>query len=205
MTCAAQKVKVYIDFDSCYYNLARVIFGVAPWTVVTNRFNHVISVPHWLEGRFGVKKIAYLAPPVKIKLKVRRPVEVFNIDAIPYGRDTMTEFLAGVLEDVKVFAPDALIVHKDSIVAGIEDFNVGKIKDTVRLPCTIGVGCSEEEAKSDCKAKKTAKKGGHINVITFMLYFVPMIMSYPLRLSILRRKSSENHKDFRHARPASIQ
>lgn len=194
---------VYIDFDSCYYNLARAIYGVVPWTVVTNRFNHIISAPHWLEGHFGVKKIAYLAPPVRVKLKIKRPVEVLNIDAVPRGRDTMTEFLAGVLEDVKLFAPDASIVHKDTIVAEVKHSDIGRVRKAIRMPCTIGIGCSEEEAKNDCKVKKVAKKRNATNVIVFILYSMPMTISY--LLCILRRKPNENRKDFHHARLASIQ
>lgn len=182
-------MKVYIDFDSCYYNIARRVFGIAPWTVITNRFNHIISAPHWLEGHFGVKKIDYLAPAVRVKLKVKRLVEVLNIDAIPDGRNTMTEFLAGVLEDVKVFAPDASVVHKDSIMVEINRLDISKLKKVVRIPCVVGVGSSEEEAKNDCKMKKIAKRRSPINTVTLILYFIPMVVSYLLRLRYFKEET----------------
>lgn len=200
---ATEKTKIYLDFDSCYYNLVRAAYNVAPWTIITNKFNHVISAPHWMEGHFGVKKIAYLAPPVRVKLKTKCFVEVFNIDVVPNGRNVMTGLLASILERVKVFAPDASIVHKDSIVAEVEQSSISMIRRAIAVPCTIGVGCSAEEAKDDCRVKKAAKKKRFANVVTLTFYTVPMIMSYLLYL--LRRKAYENRKDFHHACSSGVQ
>ncbi len=198
-----EKTIAYIDFDSCYYNLARAVYGIAPWTIITNKFNHVISTPHWMEGHFGVEKIAYIAPPTRIRLKARRFVSILNIDAVPRGRDTMTERLNAILEDIKVFAPDSSIMHKDSIVVNVEDTSVDEVMSVVVLPCTVGVGCSVDEAKSDCKMKKAIKRRRFTNIITLILYTTPMVVSY--LLYILRRRYHEDRKDFRYARPNRVQ
>ncbi|MBA7714600.1 hypothetical protein ES703_123626 [subsurface metagenome] len=170
--------KAYIDFDSCYYNLARVIYGVPPWTVITNRFNHIISVPHWLEGHFGVSKITYLASPMKVKLKTKPVVEVFNIDNTPDGRKAMTEYLEGILSKVRTVAPDATIVHKDSITVDVNHDQVEKIKKLIELSCTVGVGDTIEGAKDDCIIKKAAKKKRYINALTLLAYTIPMFISF---------------------------
>lgn len=192
------QVEVYIDFDSCYYNLARAIYHVAPWTIVTNKFNHVISVPHWLEHHFGVKKITYLAPPGMVKLKVKCLVRVFNIDKVLRGRSVMTDALNGVLDEVKMIAPDAHIINKDSIVAEVKHSEVDTIKASISIPCTMGVGFSSEEAKNDCKEKKLVKKSRLSNTATFVLLAVPMVMAYMVNL--IRRTKNENYEDFSHAR-----
>lgn len=174
-------MKTYIDFDSCYYNIARRIYSIAPWTVITNKFNHIISVPYWLEGRFGVEKITYFAPPVKIRSKTKCFVRTFNVDSTAGARNTMSEFLTGILEGVKVLDPDAYIIHKDSIVAEVEPLKLSAIRSAIRLPCTIGTGRSEEEAKNDCKVKKSLKRKNPTNIVYFMLYVIPMVVFYLVR------------------------
>ena len=172
----SDEVAVYIDFDSCYYNISRRLYRLLPWTVVTNKFNHIISVPHWLEGHLGVKKIAYLAPPVKVKLKVSRLVRTFCIDKAPSGRSMMTEYIENELEKVGLVAPDAHIVHKDSITVKAECSKVGEIKDVIGLPCTVGIGPSEEEAIEDYRAKKRRKKDSFRNTVLFLFWLPPMIL-----------------------------
>lgn len=188
MSIAKAAQVAYVDLDSCYYNLAGVIFGIKPWTVVINRFNHIISVPHWLEGHFGVKKIDYLASPTRVKLKVGRLVETFSIDALPDGRNIMTEFIAGILEDVKAFAPNAVVAHKDSIVAKAEYLDIDVIRRVVGVPCTIGIGDSKEEAKDDCRAKKAKKKRKYVNMAILVMYLAPMILSYLVNILTRRIK-----------------
>lgn len=190
-------VNMYIDFDSCYYNLARIIYHVAPWTIVTNKFNHIISVPHWLENHFGVKKITYLAPPGMVKLKAKCFIRVFNIDKVPNGRSVMTDFLNGMLDKVKMVAPDAYIISKDSIAAEVKHSEVDTIRTSISLPCTIGVGFSTEEAKNDCKEKKLVKKNRLSNTAAFVLLAVPMVIAYMVNL--IRRTKNENYEDFGHA------
>ncbi len=179
----SNKVVVYVDFDSCFYNISRILYHILPWTVVTNKFNHIISVPHWLEGHLGVKKIAYLAPPVKVKLKVSRLIEVFCIDRVPSGRSTMAEQVEYECRKVESIAPDAHVVHKDSIAMKTEYSKIDEIKDVIGLPCTVGIGPSEEEAIEDYKAKKRQKKDSFRNTVLFLFWLPPMILYSILGMS----------------------
>ena len=173
---------IYVDIDSCYYNAVRKIYHVHPWTIITNRFNHVISVPHWLNGHFGVKKMTYLAPATRAKLEVNCLVEIFNVDKRLSNestvRDVVVKFVESQLEKVKALAPEARLVHKDSMVAEVELHKVKLIKRAVGLPCIIGVGLSVEEAKDDCKLKKLKKKSSFTNYVLFLFWTVPTTAHY---------------------------
>lgn len=174
---------VYIDFDSCYYNAARRIYGIHPWTVITNKYGHMISVPYWLEGHFGAKKIAYFAPPTKTTPKVRCFVEIFNVDKRLSKertvRDTIAIFVEGKLEEVRAITPEARLVHKDSIITEVEPYKIRLLEKAAGLPCTIGIGSSEEEAKDDCKVKKLRKRNNKlVNYILFLFWTVLMIAYY---------------------------
>jgi len=170
------EVVIYIDFDSCYYNISRKVYHLPPWTIITNKFNHMISVPHWLENRLGVKKITYLAIPRKVKLRTNHLVRVFCIDNVTSGRDTMTKYLEDILGKVKMIAPDAHIIHKDSITTKVECSSIREIKKVIKLPCTIGVGLSEEIAKEDYKVKKQKKKNKSRNFALYLFWILPMIL-----------------------------
>ena len=170
------EVMVYIDFDSCYYNISRRLYRILPWTIIINKFNHVISTPHWLEGHFGVKKIDYLAPSVRIKLKAGRLVEVFCIDRAPSGRSMMVGYVEEERKKVELIAPGARVVHKDSITAKVERSRIGELKSVVGLPCTVGVGISEDEAIQSYREGKQRRKRRLRNTALLVFWFVPMVV-----------------------------
>lgn len=181
-------MKAYIDIDSCYYNIVRRLYHASPWTIITNRLNHMISVPCWLEGRLGVKKITYFAPSAETKLKVSKLVNIFNIDTMPDARNSAVKFMEDKLEDVKALAPDARLAHKDSIAVSIKySWELSAIEKMLKLPHTTGVGANEEEAKNDCKAKKLKRKSRakFMNGALFIFWIIPMIANYIFK----RRKS----------------
>lgn len=183
----------YIDFDSCYYNLARRIYGISPWTIITNEFNHTISVPHWLNGHFGVKKMTYFSPSARVVLKIKRFVRVFNVDRVPGARDAMVESIKGELEKVKAFAPGARIAHKDSIIAEVGKVGGPGIAKVLSLPCTVGLGQSEKEAKEKCETAKKRKKNNATATALLAFWVLPMITHYIMRL--VRRKINGYQED----------
>ncbi len=172
----SNEVAVYIDFDSCYYNIARRLYRILPWTIIINRFNHVISTPHWLEGHFGVKKIDYLAPPKRVKLKAGHLVDTFCVDRTPFARSTITKQVESERAKVESIAPNARIVHKDSITMTTERSRVGEIESVIGLPYTVGVGLTEKQAIEGYREDKQRRKRRFRNTALFAFWLVPMVV-----------------------------
>ena len=188
---------LYVDFDSCYYNVARRIFSVPPWTIITNKYNHMISVPHWLEGHFGVKKMTYFAPPIKARKKVKRFVDIFDVDVEVSGntpRDRIKTLLEDKVELLRKIAPDAVLICKDSIVLEAELEAIENVRSIVALPCTIGLGATKDEAKLDCTKRKgeTKKKRKLKNLLLLVFYTTPMLIGYLVK--IIKEKRRINHE-----------
>lgn len=171
---------VYIDFDSCYYNVARKLYHLRPWTVMVNNCNHMISVPHWLEGHFGAKKMTYFVPSIKARIKVKKPVRIFNVDEKLLGggtpRDAIKEIVEQELSKIKELLPSARLVRKDSIVA--ECISKPPRLKLLSLPYTIGVGLSEGEAKADCVRNKAKKKSRLEDWVLYGFLLLLMITDY---------------------------
>jgi len=187
---------LYVDFDSCYYNVARNIFDIPPWTIITNRHNHMISVPYWLESHFGARKMTYFAPPINARKKVKGFVGTFDVDAGVFGdtpRDKIKRLLQDRVELLGEVAPGATLICKDSIVLEAELEAVEDVRSIIALPCTIGLGTTKDEAKLDCTKKKEAKKKNRKikNFLLLALYIVPMLTSY---LTKIIGKGSMNHE-----------
>ena len=185
---AVEVTKIYIDFDSCYYNVAKNLYHLRPWTVIVNNCNHMISVPYWLDGHFGAKKMTYFVPPIKAKLKVKKPVRIFDVDEkLPVGgtpRDAIKEVVEQEFSRVKELIPCATLVRKDSIVA--KCMNGLPKEKLITLPYTLGIGLSEEEAKADCAKEKAKKKSRFRDWALLRLFFLPMVVDYVI-LEVRRR------------------